>query len=119
MKNVLKLLAKNVLIPLGLTAAASAIDAAIRKKILESSMTTLIISNEEIDDIMKSIKSLEESGLWSKGVTKTIENEAKELKSGFIGMLLGTLGASLLTILLTGKGVMRAGEDTIRKGRDF
>ena len=68
---------------------------------------------------MKSIKSLEESGLWSKGVTKTIENEAKEVKSGFIGKLLGTLGASLLRNLLTGKGVMRPAEGTIRTDQDF
>ena len=61
-----------------------------------SGFTTLIISNEEMNDIMKIIKSLEEFGLLIKAVSKTIKNEAKEEKGGFIGMLLGTLGASLL-----------------------
>ena len=63
MKNVLKPLTKSVLIPLGLTAAASAADAVIHEKMLGSGTTTLIISNEEINDIMKIIKSLDESGL--------------------------------------------------------
>ena len=65
-------------------------------------MTTLIISNEEMNDIMKMVKFLENAGLLIKDVSKTIENE-------FFGLLLGTLGASLLGNLLTGKGVMRAG----------
>ena len=96
-KNVIKSLAKSVLIPLGLTAAASAADAGIHKKILGSgNMTTLIISNDEIEDIIKIVKSLEDSGLLLKGVTETIQNEVKEQKGGFISMLLGTLGASLL-----------------------
>ena len=67
--NVLKLLAKSVLLPLGLTAAALATDAAIHKKMFGSSFTTLIISNEEMSDIMKMVKSLEESGLLIKGVS--------------------------------------------------
>ena len=96
MKNVLKPLAKSVLIPLGLTAAASATDAAIHKKMFGSGFITLIISNEEMNDIMKIIKSLEESVLLTKGVRETIQNEAKEQKGGFLGMLLGTLGARLL-----------------------
>ena len=79
-------------------------------------MTTLIISNEEISHIMKIVKSLEDAGLLIKGVSEIIENEAKEEKSGSFGMLLGTLGVSLLGNLLTGKGVMRAGESTIRAG---
>ena len=78
MKNVLKPLAKSVLITLEITAAVSATDAAIQKKRFSSGMTTLIISNEEMDDILKIIKSLEESGLLIKGVSKTIKNEAKE-----------------------------------------
>ena len=78
MKNVLKPLAKSVFIPLGLTVAASATDAAIHKKIFGSSMTTLIISKEEMDDIMKIVKLLEESGLLIKGVRETIKNETKE-----------------------------------------
>ena len=62
MKNVLKPLAKSVLIPLGLTTAAAEIDAAIHKKMFESRTTTLIISNEEMNDIMKIVESLQESG---------------------------------------------------------
>ena len=79
-KNVIKPLAKSVLIPLGLTAAASAADAGIHKKILGSghNNTTLIISNDEIEDIIKIVKSLEDSGLLLKGVTKTVPNEVKE-----------------------------------------
>ena len=70
-----------------------------------SGTTTLIILNEEMNDIIKTVKFLEESGLLIKFVNKTIKNEAKEQKEGFVGMLLGTLGASLLGNLLTGKGV--------------
>ena len=77
-KDVIKLLAKSVLILLGLTAAASAADAGIHKKILGSGNTTLIISNDEIEDIIKIIKSLEGSGLLLKGVTETVQNEVKE-----------------------------------------
>ena len=102
MKNVLKPLAKSVLVPLGLTAAASATDSAIQKNIFGSGMTTLIISNEKMNDIMKIVKSLEKSGLLIKGVSETIKNEAREQKGGFRGMLLGTLGASLFGNLLTG-----------------
>ena len=86
--NVLKLLATSILIPLELTAAASTIDAAIHKKMFGSITTTLIFSNEEMNDIMKIIKSLEESVLLIKEVSETIKNEAKELKGGFLGMLL-------------------------------
>ena len=74
-----------------------------------SSTTTLIISNEEMTDIKKVVKALEESGLLIKGVNETIINEAKEQKEGFLGMILGTLGTSLLGNLLTGKGTIRAG----------
>ena len=81
-KNVLKPLAKSVLIPLGLTAVVSAIDASIHKKMFGSGSMTLIISNEEMNDIMKIVKSLVESGLLVKGVSKTIKNEAKEQKGG-------------------------------------
>ena len=110
-KNVIKLLAKSVLILLGLTAVASAADAGIHKKILGSeNMTTLIISNDEIHDIIKIVKSLEDSGLLLKGVTETVQNEVKEQKGGFLSMLLGTLGASLLGNLLTGQGINRAGK---------
>ena len=72
MKNVIKPLAKSVLIPLGLTATASAADAGIHKKILGSRTTTLTISNDEMEDIMKLVKSLKDSGLLLKGVSETI-----------------------------------------------
>ena len=75
--NVLKPLAKSVLVPLELTAAASATDRAIQKKIFGSGTTTLVFSNEDPNDIMKIVKSLEESGLLIKGVSETIKNEAK------------------------------------------
>ena len=68
---------------------------------------------------MKIVKSLEETGLLIKGVSETIKNEAKEQKGGFLVMLLGTLGASLLVNLLTGKGNIKTGEGTIRAGQDF
>ena len=61
-------------------------------------------------DIIRIVKSLEDSGLLLKGVSETIQNEAKEQKGGFLSMLLGTLGASLLGNLLTGKGIYRAGK---------
>ena len=79
-KNVIEPLAKSVLIPLGLTAAASAADAGIHKKILGSGNTTLIISNNEMEDIIKIVKSLEGSGLLLKGVTETVQNEVKKQK---------------------------------------
>ena len=69
----------------------------------------MIISNKETNDIMKIVQALEDSNILLKGVTKTIENETKEQKGGFLSMLLGTLGASLLGNLLTGKGIVRAG----------
>ena len=109
--NVLKPLPKSVLIPLGLTAAASATDAAIHKKRFGSGVTTLIISNEEKNDIMKIDKSLKIPGLLIKDVGKTIKNEAKEQKGIFIGMLLGVLDASLIRNLLTGEGTIRACQD--------
>ena len=104
----LKPLAKSVLKLLGLTAAASATDVAISKKIFGSGMTTLIISNEKMNGIMKIIAFLEDAGLLIEGVSETIQNEAKEQKSGLLGTLLGTLGASLLGNLLTSKGVKRS-----------
>ena len=98
--NIPKPLAKSVLIPLGLMAAASATDAAIHKKLFGSGFTTLIISNEEMEDIMKIVKSLEDSGILIKCVSEKIKNEAKEQKGGFLRMLLGTLGANILGNLL-------------------
>ena len=102
-------LAKNVLAPLGITVAASTIDADIHKKINGSGNTTLIISNKDMNDIMKTIQVLENSNILLKEVTKTIKNEIKKQKGGFLSMLLGTLGAGLLGNLLTGKGIVRAG----------
>ena len=118
MKNVIKPLAKSVLIPLGLTAAASAADARIHKKILGSGTITLIISNEEMNDIIKFVQALEDSNILLKEVTKTVQNEVKKQKGGFFSMLLGTLGASFLGNLLTGKRIYRAGkgEGIVRAG---
>ena len=101
---------------LGLTAAASATDPAINIKILESGATTLIISNDEMKDILKIVKSLEYSGVLLKGVSETIKNEVKERKGSFLSMLLGTLGASLLGNILASRSVIRAGEGAIRAG---
>ena len=109
-------LAKNVLSPLGLTASMSAIDGSIQKKI-HGSGVKLIIEQKDLNDIMKIIEALEISGILLKGVTKTIENETKEQRGGFLSVLLGTLGASLLGNLLTGgKGIMRAGDEIVRAG---
>ena len=119
MKTVLKPLAKIILISLGLTAAASATDSTIYKKVFGSGRNSLIILNEEMNDIIKTIKSLEESGLLIKGVCETIKNEAEEQKAGFLRMLFGTLGASLLGNLLRSKGVMRAVEGTGRADQNF
>ena len=71
---------------------------------------TLIISNNGMEDIIKIVKSLEDSGLLLKGVTETVQIEAKEQKGGFLSALLGTLGASLLGDLLIGKEIYRAGK---------
>ena len=126
-KNAPKPLAKSVLIPLRLTAAASATNAAIPKKISGSvtrpldlaKQTKLINCNEKINEIMKILKSLEKFSLWIKRVSETIKNKAKGQKCDFLSMLLGTFSASLLGNLLTGKGTFRAGEDTIRAGQNF
>ena len=96
-KSVINQLVKSVLIPLGLAAVASAADAGIHKKILGSGgHTTLIMSNKDMEDLTKIVKSLEGSGLLLKRVTESVENEIKGQKGGFLSMLLGTLGASLL-----------------------
>ena len=116
-------LLKSVIKPLGLlglTAASSAIDAGVQKKIYGSGTTTLVNSNEEMNDIKKIVQALGDSNILLKSMTKTIKNETKEQKGGFLSMLLGPLGASLLgdllTINLSGKGTVRAGEGTIRAG---
>ena len=132
--NVLKPLPKRVLMPLRLIAAESAADAAIHQKMFAfgrvvkvsdrtrpsdlALRTLLMISNEEMNDVMKIIKSFEESGLLIKGFNRTIKSEAKEKKRGFLSMLLGTLDATLLGDLLTGKGTISAVKGTIRAGEN-
>ena len=109
-------LAKNVLAPSGLTAAMSAIDDGIRKT-MRGDGIKLVIEQENMNDIIKIIEVLENSGILLKGVTKTIENETNEQRGGFLSMLLGILGASLLgNLLMGGKGIVRAGEGVIRAG---
>ena len=121
-------LGKNVLAPLGLTAATSAIDGGIQKKIHGSGATkgAGVKLIKDMKDIMKIIKTLENSAILLKGVRTTIKNETKEQRGGFLIMLLGTLGASLLGNLLTGgkgsvasrakgEGIMRAGEEVKKK----
>ena len=110
--NLIKPLAKSASVPLGLTAAAAATGVLIHNKFFGPGTTTLIISKEEMNVIMKIIKPLEEAGLLIKGVSETTKNKAKEQKGSFLSMLLGTLGASLLKNLLTGKGTVKAGKDT-------
>ena len=88
------------------------------RKCLDQGTTTLIIWNEEIN-VIEIVNSLEESGLLIKGINKTIKNEAKERKGRLLSILLGTLDASLLENLSTGKGTIRAGEETIVAGQDF
>ena len=102
-------LAKNVLAPVGVTAAASAIDAGIQKKIHSLGATTLIISNEEMNHIMKIAQTYEGSNILLKGVSRTVKNKTKEQKARFLSILLGTLGASLLGNMLAGKGIVRGG----------
>ena len=109
-------LAKNVLAPLDLTAAMTAIDGSMQKKIRGSGVK-LIIEQKDMNDIMKIIEALENSGILLKGASKSIKNETKEQRDGFLRMLLGTLGASLLGNLLTGgKGIMHAGDGIVRVG---
>ena len=117
--NVLRPLVKNVLIPLGLTAAVVSAEAVAKQ-------TKLIIANEEINNTMKIVKKLEQSVLLIKGISETIKNETKKQKGEFFSMLLGTLGATLLGNLMIGKGTIRAdectitaGEETIRVSQDF
>ena len=118
MKSVITPLDKSVLIPLGLTAAASAAGAGMHKKILGSgNNTSLIISNKDMDDLIKIVKSLEDSGLLLKGITESVQNEIKEQKDGILSMLLGTLGASLLGHLLTGRGAFYARKGVNKKGK--
>ena len=126
MKNVIKPLAKSVLIPLELIAVASAADAGIYIKILASVRrhssssashnTTLIISYDEMKNIIKIVKWLEDSGLLLKGVSETVQYEAREQKGGFLSMLLDMLGASLLGNILASRGINREGAIAKRQG---
>ena len=108
--------AKNILTPLGITAAASAIDAGIQKKIYGSGTLPLIILSEEMNEIMKIVQALEDSNILLKGVTETIKHEGKEQKGWFLSALLVTLGASLLGKLLSAGGTARAGSGE-KKGK--
>ena len=102
---------KNVLAPVGVTAAAAApaIDAGIQKKIHGSGITMLIILKEEMNDTIKIVKALEDYGILLNGVTKAIEDKTKEEKGGFLRMLWNTLAASLLWNMLAGIGILRKG----------
>ena len=109
--------------PLGLlvlTAASTLTDASIHEKIGSGNHITLIMSNNDMDDILKIVKSIKDSGLLLDGTTKIVKNEVKKQKGGFLSILLDTLGAYLLGDLLTkhftGRDVIRAGEGTIRAG---
>ena len=115
-------LAKNILAPLGITTAASTIDAGIQKKIHGSGTTTLRISNEEMNDIMKIDQALEDSDVLLKGVTETIKNKTKKREGRLLGTLVGILGSILLQNLLSGKRIVRTdsgnkkGEGIVRPG---
>ena len=119
MKIVLTLLTKSALIPLRSSVGMSAADATIQKKIYGSGTTALIISNEEIEDMMKIVKSLEESALLMKGISEIVKNEAQKQKDRFLPMLLWILVGSVLGNALTGKLVITAGEGVIRAGQNF
>ena len=110
-------LGKNILAPLGLSAAMSATDAAVQKKMYGSAITTLVISNDDLDDLIKIVTALEKHDILLKGMSKTIKNETKKQEGGFLSMLLGTLGASLLGNLLTGGGLYRTGKELYRTGQ--
>ena len=124
MKNVLGQLAKSMLITIRLTARLSALDTGVHNNILGSGTsgpsgsgtTTLIISNKEMEEIMKIDKSSKDSSLLIKGVSQTID---KKQRDGLLGMLLGKLVASLLENLLTDKGVIRVNDEVRRVGEDF
>ena len=120
MKSVIQPLAKTILILLRLTAAASATDPGIHKKMLGSGYNvTLIISNDEMEDIFKIVRSLEDCGHYSKKLVEQLKTKQKNEKDDFYSMLLSTLGASLLGNKLAGKGVVRSGEGTVRVGYGY
>ena len=126
--NLIKPLTKSVVIPLRLTGAASATDAAIHKKMFGLGINSFIISNEETNDFIKIVKSFKGFGILTKGVIETIKNEAKEEKAGFLSNLLHTVETSFTENLLISKRLMRAvewaismseGQGTIRAAQDF
>ena len=119
MKRVLTPLGKGVLLPLRLLAGMSAAEATIKNKIYGSGGTALTIANEKMEDIMKIVKSLEESGLLVKGMNETVNNETKEQKVQFLPMSFGALAASMLGSASKGRGVIRVGAGTIRPGKNF
>ena len=102
-------LAKKMLAPLGITTAEVSIDARSQNKIHGLGTTTLITSNKETNEIMKIVQTLRDSNILLKGVTKTLKNEIKGRKVGFLRMLLDTLRASLLGNMFARKGMLRAG----------
>ena len=114
------LLAKNVLAPLATMASATAIDGAIQKKMRVLGIVravkgiTLVISNEDMDEIIRIAKLLQNSGIWIDGVSETVKRKIKKQESGFIGILLETLGASLLGNMFTAKEKMRTEKAAIR-----
>ena len=112
-------LTKNVLLAFGLSAVMSAVDATIQKDICRSGTTALAISNEHTEHIMKTVKSLEESGLQIQRISETIKCEAKEEKGGLLRMLLGKLAASILGYTLSGRWLMRAGETQLEQVKIF
>ena len=126
--NLIKSLTKSIAIPLRLTGAASATDAAIHKKMFGLGINSFIISNEETNNFIKIVKSFKGFGILTKGVIETIKNEAKEEKARFLSILLHTVEASFTENLLINKRLMRAvegaismseGEGTIRAAQDF
>ena len=119
MKSVLTPLAKSDFLPLRLSAWMPAADGAIQDNIYGPRSKALIISNEEMEYIMKIVKLIEQSRILIKGISETVKNEAKEQKGEFLPMLLGTLAASMFGSALTGRGVIRAGDSTIRTGENF
>ena len=113
MKNVLTPLAEIILVPLVLTVAASVTDAAIQNKIFDVDMATLIFSNEEMDDIMKIVKSFQDAGLLIKNFSETVENEEKNKKEDFqVSQLLHW------KICCQKKGVIRTNEAVVRSGKN-